>query len=248
MIPSTESYPAENNWARRQALGLDSPPPAFSVPAIKILQRLAGDSEATQESSAARSHKLVDQILAPPSQPPSYDAAKSAILGLCAPHPDQGDEDRNASMAINLEALRFFATLEQFLERKRVASRAVLESRHSEVYQRCRELSDRAAELQQLHGFAATTLMNLDHIRVTRESECAAIRSRKPTRYPSVEELVEWQEALDLAEGKLAAAVRDHRDGEAALEQTDFELQTAQRELPTLEREEVELRQKSGGK
>ncbi len=233
-------YPAQDHWARRQALGLDSAP--FHVPALEILQRLSGSDQSERESEA-RSHRRVKELLAPPPQPATYEEARGKILELCSPRPDMSEPDREQAMALNLRALEFFAELDELIDGRERIKAVALEQRHREVYQRCRELSDRVTELRQASGYQNNLRMTLDNTRACRSSECSAIRDRRPSRFPSSEELQEWRAELDVAEEKLAEAARDHREAEEARDQTDYELATAQRELTACEAEEKTLRE-----
>lgn len=245
MIPP--EYPAATHPARIRALGLEQPPLSFQVPALDILARLAGDPDADVIASAERSHRTVDQLLAPPRTVPNYVEAKSVILGLCAPHPDQDEQEREAAAVVYKQALSFFVALDRFLEARDDGKRLAMERRHGQVYAKCRELADRVDQLTQSHGYHSNLLLGLDDRRAKCAGEVEAINARRPNRYPSAQELESWQSELDDARTRLAVAVREHREGEEMVDQVAFELATAQHELAMLESEERELRQKIGG-
>ena len=238
----TGGYPAQDHWARRQALGMDAQS-SFHVPAIQILEKLTTDS-AEQDASAARSHRKVNELLAPPRQPATLEEAKSTILALCSPHPELSDEEREAATEMTMEILTVLARLDSFVAAKQFTERSALKQRHVEVYRQCRELSDKVAELQHSHGYQSNLLMGFDEKRVKCSVEHSTIRDRRPARYPSAEELAEWKQELDSAEQKLVAAGSDYNDAQEALEQTAYELQATQRELAAYESEESQLREK----
>ncbi len=233
-------YPAENHWARRRALDLDAARPQFYTPSIELLQEISSASDGRAE---ARSSRMIQEVLEPARRPATYAEARAAILQITATHPDKPPEENDAAREMNLEALIFFSHLENFRANLALTRRAALEKRHSEVYQRCRELTDRVGALKQARGHGQTILAGLDDKRFRLQSERDAVQSQRPSKYPSRQELDAWKAERDVAQAPLEKALADCEHQQAAIDQTEWELTHAERALLAAQEEEQNLRE-----
>ena len=231
------NYPALNNPVRR--LVMDSGPPQFAMPPLELLRAL-GQSDGSAE---ARSHQIVRELLDPPRPPAEYHEAKAAILDLCSPRPNQTEEDRQRAIGLNMEALEFFAHVDAFIAAGEQSKREALEQRHSETYLRCRLLTDRVGELQRALGHQNTISTPATDKLSRAQAARDAIYERRPGPYPSAEEIAAWQHDVDAAQVVLDAAKKDSADAQEVVDQIDYELKTAQRDLSQMQSQEEKLRE-----